>query len=524
MNTALATIVPSVKIKLKNKATIIVLCSLFVVAATLLPACKSKKGITNTAGANPNTKFDRTYIEACNQFNIGNYSTALILFQKCTELKPLEGSVYYQISRIKEKQNELDMALQMAAKANELAPDNKFYAEHYANRLLEIGQYEKAISILNICLKSNPGEERLYSLLDSFYELFYDKQKAIDTRINLWLQYKANAGLKGKTAQKLLDLYKQKKDYISAHGLYNELKTGAPNKVQYYVDEAILYLEENDEKNALLNYEKAISINPRNWEVNYALFQHYVKTGNKEKAIQYLQQGLQKGTASFEMKLPASIYIINLMKVDTVNNVYGRIVSENLTTTSGASGKAYYTAAEINYLCKAYSKSYDLYMMAAEYEPNLYDAWTGAIKSSFNLKNYEKAIASSEKAITYFANTAYLYERLATAYNFNKQYDRGFEYAVNGTRFAFDDTLKSQLYKQQAISKYFSGDFSSSKKAVDQAIAINSKDAELYNILGNILFKENNTDKALENWKKAKQMGLQSTTLDRKITDKQLYE
>lgn len=497
---------------------------MFVVATTLLPSCKTKKSSNSTVGTSPDSKFDRNYIEACNQFNIGNYTTALALFQKCAEMKPQEGSVYYQISRIKEKQNELDLALQMAAKANELAPGNKFYAEHYANRLMDIGQYEKAITVLNTCLKSNPDEERLYALLDSFYELFYDKQKATDTRINLWLQYKANAGLKGKTAQILLELYKQKKDYISAHGIYSELKKGAPNKVQYYVDEAKLYLEEKDEKNAMLNYEKAITINPRNWEVNYALFQHYSKTGNKEKAVQYLQQGLQKGTASFDMKLPAAVYIINLMKTDTANNAYGRIVSENLIATSGASGKAYYTAAEINYLCKAYSKSYDLYMQAAEYEPNLYDAWTGAIKSSFNLKHYQKAILSSEKAITYFANTSYLYERIATAYNLNKQYDRGYEYALNGIRFAFNDTLKSQLYKQQAISKYFLGDLNASKQAVNQAITINSGDAELYDILGNISFKEKNTDMAIEHWKKAKSLGLQTPLLDKKITDKQLYE
>ena len=41
---------------------------------------------------------------------------------------------------------------------------------------------------------------------------------------------------------------------------------------------------------------------------------------------------------------------------------------------------------------------------------------------------------------------------------------------------------------------------------------------------GDILFKFGNKDTALEYWQKAKEAGLKSDLLDKKIHDKQLYE
>ena len=49
-------------------------------------------------------------------------------------------------------------------------------------------------------------------------------------------------------------------------------------------------------------------------------------------------------------------------------------------------------------------------------------------------------------------------------------------------------------------------------------------DATVVEHYGDILYKLGDKDKALENWQKAKDMGMKSDLLERKIRDKQLYD
>ncbi len=100
-----------------------------VVIAVCFSACKSKKSNLTNVGASGN-KFDNLYIDACAQYNIGNYTVALQKFISCANLKPQEASVYFQLSRINNTLKNSNEALLNASKANKLAPSNKFYAQH----------------------------------------------------------------------------------------------------------------------------------------------------------------------------------------------------------------------------------------------------------------------------------------------------------------------------------------------------------------------------------------------------------
>lgn len=491
-----------------------------VVAAILIQACKSRSKTGSTGNDSNATRFERLYVDACTQFNTGNYTTALVQFEKCAELNPLEASVYYYISRIREKQNNPDLTMQMAGKANALAPSNKFYALNYAECLLLAGQYEKGEEILKTCIAGNLQDEALYTMLDRIYE----SQKATDKRIALWQQYKNNTGLKSKTARKLLELYKLKGDYTASHALYKEMKAGAPNKIQYYLEDAALYLEEKNEVAAISNFESAAAINPNDWETNYALFKLYAAKFNITKASEYLYLGLTRANPAFDKALPAYQMVSGLMKKDSAANAYGRIVTAFLAGSSEQHAKALYTRAELYFLCRSYSAAYPLYLQAASTDPNFFDAWKGAMETGIQTGVYNNTITAGEKALEYFPNTAYIYERLATAFNKTGNYDKALENAGSGIRFAFDDSMKCKLYKQKAFSLCRTGKIAEAEEALGKAVAINGADPELYDIKGDILFKKNDSTRALENWQKAKNMGINSTLLDKKISDKKLYE
>ncbi len=496
---------------------------LIVIFAICFYACKSKKDASSKTNANneeANVKFEKYFIDGCTQFNIGNDTLAMARYAKCLDIKPQEASVNYQMSRVKQRLNDQSAAFHYASKANKLAPGNKFYAYHYAGLLREVGDFNKAANVLNECINSNLTDENLYNQLDGIYEI----QKATTERIALWNKLKDNAGLKTRIGLKLIDLYKKNNDFASAHGIYNDLKKGAPNNTRFYIEDAKLYESQKDEANANLNYEKAMAINPNNWDINYALFQFYAKKNEVLKAQDYLKFAFEKSAVSFETELPSCQALLISIKNDSSSCAYGRIAASALINSFPTNAKSLYTAAELFNNCRLYNLSLVNYEKAALADPNLFDAWMGAINAGIGLKQYQKVITLGEKALEYFPNTVMVYQKLASAHNLNKQYDKAYEYAVNGERFIFDDAAKVGLFLQEGISLYYKGEYTDAQKKIEEAIAINQTDAELYDVMGNISYYLNDIPKAVENWQKARNMGSKNNLIEKKIIEKKVYE
>ena len=91
-------------------------------------------------------------------------------------------------------------------------------------------------------------------------------------------------------------------------------------------------------------------------------------------------------------------------------------------------------------------------------------------------------------------------------------------------RYSFDDlTLGRMLYTKTGYL-YQLKKYTEAAQAIDKCIEINKTDGALYNVKGNILFKLNNIEKAVENWQKAKDLGFKNELMNKKIRDKSLNE
>lgn len=487
----------------------------------MLFACKANKTITKESGVEGlTTKFERLYIEACTQSIIGNYTTALSQFNKCSDIRPDEASVYYQIGKIRQNTANLNAAFQNASKANSLAPDNKFYALFYAEFLKNNGDYNKAVEILEISIKANPKDENLYNTVDAIYEI----QNQTDKRIALWNKFIKNTGLKTGTGMKLVALYKLKKDYTSAHTMYDELKKAAPNKISYYIDDARLYELQNDTLNAKLNFEMALQTHPANWDASYALYQYYAGKNDRKNAEKYFRIAFENSSASIETKIPVCQQLILQIRVDSEKCPLALIAANAMVKNSEMDSKALFTAAELFENCEKYEEASLNYRKACDIDPNLFDAWVRSMDCMLRLKKYGPATEIGESAIEYFPFTVALYEILARAYNLNSEYLKAYETALGGEKLGFDDELKSKLLLQKGISMYFQKRYKEALLETEKGIAINKVNAELYDLQGNIHYQLDDINKAVECWKKAKELGLKNSLIDRKINEKKAYD
>ncbi len=489
------------------------------VAILSFNACKSKKSVADNV-TNPN-QFESYYIDACAQYNIGNYTVALQKFNACANLKPQEASVYYQLSRTNNFLKNYNEALFNASKANKLAPENKFYALHYAHYLKQIGQYKDGINVLETSLKSNLKDEPTYAELVNLYDV---GEKNTDKQIALWKQYLEQAGFKTNIALKLIKLYNDKKDYEGAHNIYNQLKKAAPKKAQFYIEDAAIYQLQKDETNAMLNYEKAMEINPNNWQVNYALYQYYFGKNDDTKAKKYFEQAFNDANTTFETKTKACQDLLKNIDNKTINSQYAEIAAKALISIYPANANAQYTAATFYEKINKQNEAQLAYENSTKLNANMYDAWLGAIKIASLQKNYQKTIELSEKAIEYFPNIALLYYYVANGNNNLLQHNKANEFAVNGLRYVIEDKDKVLLLIEKSIALYKLQKYTEAQNSALEAKALPIENAQLFDILGNIYFKLNEPTKALENWQQAKTMGLKNEWIDKKIADKKLYE
>ena len=132
-------------------------------------------------------------------------------------------------------------------------------------------------------------------------------------------------------------------------------------------------------------------------------------------------------------------------------------------------------------------------------------------------KSFDKSIAINPDDASVLNNYSYfLSERGMRLDDAEKMSQRSL--ALKTGEGTYLDTYGWILYKK--------GDYAKAKeyvqKAIDQSGA--NTDGTLYDHLGNIQYKLNDKDSAVQNWKLAKQKGSDDPLLDKKISEGKLYE
>lgn len=481
--------------------------------------CKNKK-LTSSQQANKSSnKFDQLYVDACSQYNLSNYTQAFTLFKKCSELKPEEASVFYYLSKIKSTEKKYEESLNFASKAFKFAPENKFYSLHYAQLLKNGGNIELAQkTLLQTINKVNPKEDFLYKELDQLYEL----NKKTEERITLWKQFeKANTGFHILSSTKLIELYKSQNKYDLAHQYYELLKKASPRKTIYLLDQAKLFLLENKTDLAMQNYEKAMSINPNNYEVNINLYEYY-KSNNKTKSEQYLFQAMRDASTDFSKKIPICQSLYNQAKLDS--SYYGvlRNLANLLETTHFNNDKALFTSTQFYYTTGNYPKTIELASKAIAKNANFYDAWKMGIESNLKLKKTDEALTLTDQATEIFPLNSNLYLIKSSLNNQLKQHEIAMKNAERALKYAFDDSSKSIAYYEMSKADIGLKNYEKARTNIEKAIQLNSKEANFFELSGNIYYYQNDIIKALELWNKAKAMGIANEMLEKKIQTKKI--
>lgn len=385
----------------------------------------------------------------------------------------------------------------------------------------QTGHVDKAATEIEKLIKSNPTDIRNYLTLSEVYEKSGNISKAVDLLEKARQINSSNAFLN----LTLADLYnKQGKTDLA----FNELKTAFRNpSLQAEPKVGILLslfskLNQPEIQRQTIELGKVLTEAHSGEAKAYAVYADLLYRSNK---LEEAEQSLKKS-----VELNNQVYSVweELLRIELARSDFKAVIKdgeEALTLFPNQAPLYYLTALAyqqtgeitkaISYLKNATQLQIEEKEFLSQIYASLGDGYNAVKQYKESDEAYEKALVASPENIYVLNNYAYYLslrgEKLHTA---AEMASKANELKPNNS--SFEDTYAWVLFKQK---KYVQA-----LVWVEKAAGNNSKNGVLQEHWGDILYNLGQRDKAIEKWQKAKELGVKTNVLEKKINEKKYIE
>jgi len=255
-----------------------------------------------------------------------------------------------------------------------------------ANIYRRSDDYAKAMEVLKrgVSNKNTSQKHRLYYEMSKIsYEIFQDFENA-----EIYVKKALNEARKTEYLELLAEIYQDSNDFASAVSIYNEL-IKRQDEGKYFLQRGKLYLYLNLNVKAIDDFKRAVEIE-NNTEAALLLADIYIKRGEKEQAIRYLEiaQDSHPGLILPELKLAELYQNSGRLEeaLDNYESVLAQVDGERKVYVLKQMGNIYLRLGEYNSAIDTLKKAYEinnddtqsLFYIAVAYEA--LEDWDSAAK------------------------------------------------------------------------------------------------------------------------------------------------
>lgn len=418
------------------------------------------------------------------------YKKSIQIYNLIEERFGISYDIFIEKAKIYILLKNIDEAIYETERIIEKYPQEIPFYQYLSELYLMNKQPDKAFNVYQQILKIDSLNTDINFLLSDYYRAIGEKEKSYlelkKAFENPFVDFEEKAKI-------LFSYYDLTPKYPELKKQANELsyiltKKHSANYLSYTIYGDFLY-QDDQKKEAREQYKKAFGLDSS----NFMLVQQIMFCSSALVDNQSLLEESNKAISLFPEQ--AIAYLFNGFACIGLNKYEDAIKVLNL-------GLPYLTD--------------DKDPMTEQYYATLGDAYykTNDFKKSF--ETYDKALILNPKNAYVLNNYSYYLslrnEELAKALTMAKK-----AVQIDPNNVSYLDTYAWALYKNK--------DFAMAKIVIEQAIANGAKSsAVIIEHYGDILYKLNEKDKAVDMWEKAKSIGKGSDLLDKKINDKTLYE
>lgn len=517
----------------------------------------------------------------------GQVTEAITQFEKCLAIRQNDDAVYYAMSELYLMKNEPVRSVEYIQKAAKLEPKNIWYTQELAYMYFEQGNYTEAVKNFDLLVKSQPQNvEWLYGYAECLVKVgkVAEAIKALDRtedqigiypdlsiqKFKLYVQIKQpEKGIQEIEAARkifpddpqllatLVDYYFQTGKELRAVSLLEDLVKATPENGRAHLALADVYRQQGKQAEAYVELKKAftcedveidtkmkilINIHEASYKIDPEVYElvDLVVMQYPEEAKAHSIKGdymLRAEKEDEALKSYKEALKYDKKQYPIWNQVlimeYQRSQFEDLYIDSKACLEYFPTVATVyllNGVSAVQTKRFDEAITVLEtgkelvvndraLESEMYgqlgEAYFNKNKVEEGKTNYDKALKLDPKSALLRNNYAY---RLALA-----KTDLDIAYTMidevlneSGESAHYLDTKGFVLFQQSK--------FAEAMQLFEKAYSLNGKDKIITEHLGDGYIKTGNKEKAIEYWKKAKELGSTNKNLDKKIEKKEYYD
>lgn len=499
------------------------------------------------------------YMEAMVQLQIGKKEAAAKLFQEILQKKTTCDACAFQLSRIYTAQDNLLLAVEMAQKAAQLDPENVWYQWAWAEALERNGRDKEAIEIYKKMAETadlDTAEELAYRLVVCYARLA-EPNKALKVLDEL----ERKIGLQVAIVEKKTTLYEALGAETKAAQEWRKLAESQPNNIEYQRFAANYYTKIKDKTAAKLFYNRILALNPNDSQALLAAVEQKKATGD----VAFLQ-GLEANFANPNLNIDEKIKVF-LPYVDKIAATratdlaqQGLVLAQILDKTHPNEVKALALLGDLQYQNNQIRAALQTYRRCNALNKRVFAVWEQQMRLEFELGLFTDLAQTAEQAVDLFPSqaVAFFFWGLAN----DKKGDwvaaaDALEQAVlmSAKKIALKQDITAALIgvyaKQRETAKadalfkeantadvrplvqlryaqalILRGEPAAARDWLDKALlqVATSKEGLLLEIVGDVFFGLKDTNKAVEYWQKARDMGNISQVLEKKIAEKNFFE
>lgn len=444
------------------------------------------------------------------------------VFTQLIRINPDRIEYYYDKANAYFLQKKFDEALQVYDQLEQIVgPTDELMLERQKIYLKQ-GKVDKAAVGLEQMINNNPSQIKYYLLLAEIY----NSNNANDKALKVLERAKKADPDEARVHLALADIYRDKKN-IDASYKELQLAFASPNlnldqEVRIIMGYLPKFPDPNAKASALELSRILVGAHPNDAKA-YALYGDMLLQNEK---MQDARVNYQKSIA-----LNNQIYEVReqLVRIELSNNEIDAVIKDGEDALSFFPNQGW-----MNYFVglawlqkKDYKKALGYLKNATSVEfqdRELLSLSFSALGDCYHeTQNLKSSDDSYEKSLTYNPDNKYTLNNYAYYLSIRgEQLDKAAQMAKHATDLqpneaSFEDTYAWILFKQK--------NYKEAKVWIEKAMGHGKdKSAVQTEHYGDILFYLGDTDAAVQNWKKAKEYGAHSATLDRKINEKKYSE
>ncbi|WP_411275621.1 tetratricopeptide repeat protein [Daejeonella sp.] len=482
---------------------------LFILSLLLIEAqAQTKSGPVIVVGKvlsqNDSLQAREIFFEGIHEKLMENYPQAAVSFKKVLDIDPANDASMYELANMSMAQNKPTEAERLIRNAVTVSPDNEWYWSFLADVYKKTNNISELLLVLEELIRLRPDKEESYYDRANAFMILKKTDQAVAAYDEIESKFGSSQDL---TSAKQRILLQQGKPEKVEQELETQIKDN-PDDVRNYLYLSEVYVKSGNRDKAIEVLNKAKAADPTNAMVRLALADNYKAMKQFDNTFIELKVAFADPKLSIDEKVRIVLSFFPMF-ADFTARAYANELASIMTKTHPDEAKAFAIYGDVLFQDKKYKEARDSYRKALKLNDQIYQIWEQLLRIEVSQGDYQQAIADGEEALAVFPNQAELYLYTGIAYSQTKKYDKAVSYLKNAADLETEDKeIQAQIFSTLGDSYNALKKFKESDQYYDKALALNPDNSYILNNYAYYLSLRG------ENLEKAEKMSKRSVQID----------